>query len=161
MKQAPYPLMEIARIGALFLVGDQLEDVMPADRREYPLRVVNATSVFALGDEVDFDEHNFNELKKTLLRIERIDPRRSPFAALWVRRPEQPTHGEVMVAGSSLPAEGYHIQPLWPEIERAFSGLPTRWDSEGGTTIYYPIRNSDEEIVGVLEVSEQQSLYFI
>ncbi|TLS52690.1 hypothetical protein FE782_08660 [Paenibacillus antri] len=161
MKRSTYSLLEIARIGALFLQGDQLEDVMPPERREYPLRVANSPNPFAVGDEIDFVEDHFNALKRVLLLTERIDPRRSPLTALWIRRPEQPTHGEVMVAGSGLPREGSHIQELWPEILRAFSGLPTRWDREGGTTVYYPIRNSDEDLVGVLEVSDNVPEFFV
>ncbi|QHT61358.1 hypothetical protein GXP70_16270 [Paenibacillus lycopersici] len=153
-------LMEVARIGALFLPGDSLEEVMPPERRAYPLRVQSGNE-FALGDEIDYDEHHFNALKRVLLLTERIEPSRKPSTALWIRRPESPARVEVMVAGRSLPHEGYQIQPAWPELIRAFEGLPTRWDRPFGTTVYYPIRNSDEDIVGVLEVSESTSLFAI
>jgi hypothetical protein len=153
--------MEIARIGALFVSGDVLERVMPPERWEYPLLVAGAQGKFAVSDEVDFDEDNFNTLKRVLLLTERIDPTRKPYTALWIKRPEDPTHCEVMVAGGALPKEGCDIQPLWPEIMRAFSGSPTRWDRDGGVTVYYPIRNSDEDIVGVLEVSEKVPPLFV
>lgn len=161
MKRPSYSLMEIARIGALFVPGDMLEDVMPPERREYPLLVDSSLSRFALGDEVDFVEEHFNALKRVLLLTERIDSSRQPYAALWIRRPEAPSLGEVMVAGGALPSEGSHIQELWPEILRAFSGLPTRWDRGAGQTVYYPIRNSDEEIVGVLELTDNVPPSFI
>lgn len=161
MERIAYPLMEIARIGALFLPGDLLENVMPEDRREYPLLAGGATNEFAVGDEVDFVEDNFNTLKRLLLLTERIDPDRNPYAALWIRRPENPSSGEVMVAGRALPAEGYHIQPLWPEMMRAFGGHPTRWERNVGETVYYPIRNSDEEIAGVLELTANLAPCFI
>ncbi|MDG0792525.1 hypothetical protein OMP38_17830 [Cohnella ginsengisoli] len=156
-----YSLMEIARLGALFLPGDFLEDVMPPERREYPLKVAGTDSQFALGDEVDFVEDHFNALKRVLLLTERIDPLRRPYAALWIRRPENPALGEVMVAGGSLPSEGADIMPLWPEILRAFSGRPTRRDRGGGQTVYFPVRNSDEDIVGVLELTENVPPLFI
>lgn len=161
MESVYYPLMEIARIGALFLPGDMLEHVMPEDRREYPLLAGTFKNEYALGDEVDFVEENFNALKRILLLTERIDPVRETYAVLWIRRPEDTSRGEVMVAGGSLPTEGYIIQPLWPEIMRAFEGHPTRWERNAGETVYYPIRNSDEEIVGVLELTANRSLYFI
>ncbi|MBW5446482.1 hypothetical protein GE107_10455 [Cohnella sp. CFH 77786] len=161
MERIAYPLMEIARIGALFIPGDMLENVMPEERREYPLLAGGATSEFAVGDEVDFVEENFNMLKRLLLLTERIDPERNPYAALWIRRPENPSRGEVMVAGRALPAEGYYIQPLWPEILRAFDGHPTRRQRNAGETAYYPIRNSDEEIVGVLELTANLAPSFI
>lgn len=161
MEHIHYPLMEIARIGALFLPGDMLEHIMPEDRREYPLLVSNPKNEFALGDEVDFEEENFNTLKRLLLLTERIDPVRRTYAALWIRRPENPLRGEVMVAGGSLPAEGFIIQPLWPEIIRAFEGHPTLWKRNAGETVYYPVRNSDEEIVGVLELTENLTPCFI
>lgn len=161
MEHMTYPLMEIARIGALFIPGDMLECVMPEERREYPLIVGETYSEFAVGDEVDFVEENFNALKRMLLLTERIDPARKTYAALWVRRPENPARGEVMVAGGALPAEGYVIQPLWAEILRAFEGQPTRWERNNGETVYYPIRNTDEEIVGVLEMTADLTPCFI
>ncbi|MFK7695141.1 hypothetical protein [Paenibacillus sp. HJGM_3] len=161
MKRLCDPLMEIARIGALFVPGDMFEQVMPPERREYPLIVAGSTSQFAVSDEVDFMEDHFNALKRVLLLTERIDPERRPYAALWIRRPENPSHGEVMVAGRALPSEGCDIQPLWPEILRAFSGLPTRRDRGCGETVYYPIRNSDEEIVGVLEITANVQPLFV
>lgn len=156
-----YSLMEIARLGALFLPGDFLEDVMPPERREYPLRVAGTNSEFALGDEIDFVEDHFNALKRVLLLTERIDPLRRPYSALWIRRPENPALGEVMVAGGALPSEGTHIMTLWPEILRAFSGRPTRYDRKDGQTVYFPVRNSDEEIVGVLELTENVPPLFV
>ncbi|WNQ12413.1 hypothetical protein MJA45_05015 [Paenibacillus aurantius] len=153
--------MEIARLGVLFLPGDMLENVMPPERKEYPLLVAGAKGRFAVTDEIDFVEDNFNALKRVLLLTERIDPQREPYAALWIKRPENPSHGEVMVAGRALPGEGTYIQPLWPEILRAFAGRPTRWDRDGGETVYYPVRNSDEEIVGVLEVTEHLEPLFV
>lgn len=152
--------MEIARIGVLFLPGDMLEEVMPPERRDYPVRIVSKGE-HAHGDEVDFVENHFNALKRVLLLLERIDPARSPNAALWIRRPENPALGEVMVAGGSLPQEGFHIQPLGPMILRAFGGDPTRLDRGDGQTVYYPVRNSDETIVGVLELSESVPVLFI
>jgi len=160
MAKTTYSLMEIARIGVLFLPGDRLEKVMPPERRDYPVRVT-AKHEFAYGDEVDFDEDNFNALKRVLLLLERIDPARRPYSALWIRRPENPALGEVMVAGGKLPKEGHHIQPLWPDILRAFGGQPTRLDRDNGQTVYYPVHNSDESIVGVLEVSEKVPGLFI
>ncbi|MHA6484674.1 hypothetical protein ACX1C1_22525 [Paenibacillus sp. strain BS8-2] len=161
MERMSYSLMEIARIGALFIPGDMLEYVMPEERREYPLIVGETYSEFAVGDEVDFVEENFNGLKRMLLLTERIDPARKTYASLWIRRPENPSRGEVMVAGGALPAEGYVIQPLWPEILRAFEGHPTHWERNAGETVYYPIRNSDEEIVGVLELTANITPTFI
>ncbi|MFD2334326.1 hypothetical protein ACFSR7_34215 [Cohnella sp. GCM10020058] len=161
MKPKSYSLMEIARLGALFLPGDCLEDVMPPERREYPLRVAGTDSEFALGDEIDFVEDHFNALKRVLLLTERIDPLRRPYTALWIRRPENPALGEIMIAGGALPSEGSGIMPLWPEILRAFSGRPTRRDRGAGHTIYYPVRNSDEDIVGVLELTENVPPLFV
>mgnify|MGYP001167488737 CR=1 FL=1 len=155
-----YDLMEIARIGALYIPGDVLEEVMPPERHEYPKLAVKGGK-FALGDEIDFAEGPFNTLKRLLLLTERIDEGRRTATALWIRRPEDPGSVEVMVAGRALPQEGYGILPIWPEIARAFAGRPTRLRRPDGETVYYPIRNSDEEIVGVLEGSEPKEVFFI
>ena len=147
-----YDLIEIARIGVLFLPGDALENVMPPERREYPLLAWTG-SEYGLGDEIDYVEDNFNAVKRTLLLIERIDPRRSAQSAVWIRRPESPDKGEVIVAGGTGPIEGTQIERLRPELERALAGTPTRLWRGWGETVYYPIRNSDEEIVGALEIT--------
>ncbi len=92
---------------------------------------------------------------------ERIDGGRGVAGALRIRRPEDPASVEVMVAGKALPKEGPGILPMWPEIRRAFEGLPTRWDRPSNETVYYPIRNSEEDIAGVLEISEPRKFYFV
>lgn len=147
-----YELMEIARIGSLFLCGDWLEQAMTPERRAY-------TS----GDDIDFEENSFNAVKRTLLLTERIDlSRRDITCCLWVRRPDDPDRAETLIAGRTLPAEGHHIIEMGPELGRAFGGMPTaRFRSPVLETVYYPVRNSDEEIVGVLEVSEYREPFFI
>ncbi|MFC3770197.1 hypothetical protein [Paenibacillus sp. GCM10012303] len=147
-----YELMEIARVGSLFLCGDWLEQVMTPERRSY-----------VSGDDIDFDEDSFNALKRTLLLTERIDrSRRDVTCCLWVRRPDHPSRAETLIGGRSLPVEGHHIIEMGPELCRAFAGMPTsRIRSGGEETVYYPVRNSEEEIVGVLEVSVYDEPYFI
>jgi hypothetical protein len=143
-------LMDIAYIGSLFLEGDDLEDVMVPHRR-----------VYTNGDDIDFDEERFNRLKITLLRIERIAPIFNVLTALWVKRPDNDQLCEILVAGRGLPPEGANIIKVWEEIDRAFSGIPTRKLRLSNETIYYPIRNSDNELVGVLEVSAASETYFV
>jgi hypothetical protein len=145
-----YELMEIARIGVLYLNGDLIEEAMTPERRAY-------TST----DDIDFEEVSYNALKRTLLLTERIDTTRNIIAVLWVRRPDQPHKGEVLVAGKSLPEEGYDVVELNPAMNRALSGLPTRRVRKNGETVYYPVRDSDEDIVGMLEVSELRATFFI
>ncbi|WP_127584597.1 hypothetical protein [Paenibacillus koleovorans] len=147
-----YELMEIARIGTLFLCGDWVEQAMTPERRAY-------TS----GDDIDFEEHSYNALKRILLLTERIDrSRKEVSCCVWVLRPDKPNYGEPLLAGRTLPAEGHSIIPLGPELARAFAGTPTtRFRPAGEETVYYPLRNSDEDIVAVLEVSEYRDPYFI
>lgn len=145
-----YELMEIARIGVLFLRGDELEDVMPLERRSYDN-----------GDEIDYHEVPFNSLKRVLLLIERIDPTQELVTALWTVRPDNLSAGEVLVAGGGLPSEGPEIVELNPDIRRAFAGVPTYSARKPGGTVYYPLHNSDYEIVGVLEVSARKQAFFI
>lgn len=143
-------LMDIAYIAALYIEGDDLEEVMEPHRRVYPN-----------GDEIDFDEERFNRLKIALLRAERISPERQVLAVLWVRRPDDESKCEVMVAGRGLPPEGPGILQVWPEIARAFGGMPTRKLRTAGETVYYPIRNSNHELVGALELSAAGATYFV
>lgn len=145
-----YELIDIARIGALFLVGDQLEEVMPLRSRQY-----------TDTDDIDYVDDYFNELKRVLLLTERIDPSKDVLTALWVLRTDREDACEVMIAGKRLPREGFMIHDIWPELKRAFSGLPTRRVNNELETVYFPVRNSLDRIVGVLEVSEAKMSFFI
>ncbi len=127
----------VARIGLLFLDGDSLEDVL-LDKYGHP----------------DYDFDKFNNCKITVMRIEKINPTLSLTAVLWQRRPDDPCFAVPVVAGNALPREGYGISPIPAPMERAFSGdfgpvLAREGDS---VSRYYPVKNSDAEIVGVLEL---------
>lgn len=127
----------IARIGQLFLDGDDLQWVL-LDRM----------------DHTDYDFDRFNRLKRTLLLIERIAPERDLAAILWQAYSTNPQVGAPLVAGSSLPLEGCKRQQLGPQLRRAMEQGESGWKEHPGgeRSFYCPVYNSNGEITGALEL---------
>ncbi len=143
---------EVARIGLLFMDGDALERV----QRE---------RVSVDQDDIDYDYAAFNSLKATLLRIERIRPELRLFAALWQLRSDNPGVVAAVVCGSKhscgagpilwppAAAPYWVAQPAHPDMIRAFAtGEPVQRLWPGGASWYFPVRNTDYETVGLLEL---------
>lgn len=137
---------DIARIALLFLDGDAFENVIPERWRE-----------FKNFDDLDYNEQEFNQLKVALMKTEQL--RRGIAAVLWRRRPDDASKGEIVVAAStsSTWAPGRGIIPLPARLIRCFEkgDWVTIFHRKKGTRSYYaPLRNSDDEIVGALELYE-------
>lgn len=126
----------VAQVALLLLDGDRLENVL-LDRYGHP----------------DYDFENFNELKKALMKTERVNPSLDLTAMLWQLRPDNPDVALPVVCGGALPAEGWQSCRLNDAQRRAFTGgeIASR-TLNGCSSRYYPVRNSNYEIVGVLEL---------
>ncbi|MDR1061281.1 MAG: hypothetical protein LBL83_08775 [Clostridiales bacterium] len=131
------PLERVADIALLFLDGDCLESVL-IDR---------------LG-HTDYDFGKFNCLKRALAQIEKIEESLGLAAILWQAYPTNDRVGAPLVAGSSLPLEGCKRQFLPPEIRAAIRDGARSVSERGGgiVSLYCPVRNSQHEIVGALEL---------
>ena len=128
----------IAEVGLMFLDGDVFETVL-LDRYGH----------------VDYDFDKFNHCKRVLMKIERINPDAKLHAYLWQKRAANAEIVEPLVVGSLIPAEGMHTSPLDAAKAKAFGGEvgATAVKASGHTAHYYPVKNSDAEIVGVLELT--------
>ena len=129
----------IAAIGLMFLDGDCVEEIL-LDKYGH----------------VDYDFDKFNHCKKVLMKIERINPELGIHAYLWQKRPDNAGLRVPIVAASTVPFEGSHnMSPIGKETEAAFGGtfgtIATK--ANGTQAHYYPVKNSDAEIVGILELS--------
>ena len=127
----------IARIGLMFVDGDSFENVL-IDR---------------IG-HVDYDFDAFNRCKIPLMKIEKINPDLKITAAMWQYRADNHEYALPLVAGQALPFEGWARALVNPEMRRAFGGEfgPVKTRSAACNSHYYPIKNSNAEIVGVLEL---------
>ncbi len=146
-KDLTIPLEEVARIGLLFLDGDAFEKVLPEKCLTYHG-----------GDDLDYNEEEFNQLKITLMKIERI--RAGVAAVLWRRRPDAPENGEVLVAASTINWTPINrVGPLPKQMVRCLEeGKPTRLKHKDGShSLFSPLLNSDAEVVGVFELHEKAS----
>lgn len=127
----------IAHIGLIYLDGDSLESIL----------------LDAYG-HVDYDFDNFNACKISLMHMQRINPSLGLIAILWQAKPDNPAMAAPLVASGSLPLEGHGISPVSAELSQAFKGqwAVVRPRKQGGSSHYYPVKNSDGEIVGALEL---------
>jgi len=130
----------VAKIGLMFLNGDALEDVV---RDKY-------------NDFLNYMFDNFNECRKVVLKIERMNPNLGLCAILWQKRADN--SGQVMpvVVGKSLPLEGWQTGAISPALQQAYDGAFGVVCDRGNGMVshYYPALNSDCDIVGVLELLE-------
>ena len=129
----------VARIGLMFLDGDELEKAV----------------IDGVG-QVDYDFQYFNRVKKIVMKIEKINPSLKLTAVVWQKKPENDALMMPMVAGSQLPREGHSFAVINKTAGSAFDGVfGGLFDRGDGTrSRYYPVRNSDHEIIAVLELLE-------
>ena len=129
----------IAKVGLMFLDGDIFETVL-LDRYGH----------------VDYDFDKFNHCKRVLMKIERINPEAKLHAYLWQKRAANLEIVEPLVVGSLIPAEGMSTSPIGEAKTKAYNGEfgVTAVKASGHTAHYYPVKNSDAEIVGVLELTK-------
>jgi hypothetical protein len=126
----------VARIGLLYLDGDKLEKVL--------LDKYGPT---------DYDFDLFNDLKKSVMKMEKINPVLNLSAVLWILHPNNEELGYPMVAGNALPFEGWMINKANKALKDMFTSgnKQVLKRSEVCSSHYFPIKNSDAEIVGALE----------
>ena len=173
-KQVQQRLAEVARIGALFLEGeDVLNALMPEAR------------AWTLADDINFDPAVAVPLKKTLLRIEKIETQFPVYAIVWRRRPDDAARVEIVLAGrmnSSFDQGKGKCPPMFPALKRVFDkGQPaavaqSNESFEANSSFRYghvwivgndsllraskriishfePIRDSREQVVAALEIT--------
>lgn len=130
----------VARIGLMFLDGDLLGNVLK--------------DKFSLDyDDVDYNYEQFTSLKIVLLKIEKINPDLSLIAVLWERRPDNDRLVVPIIVGSQMPGEGGGICEAGAEMLQSFdTGERTVKKRDGFASYYYPVRDSDSDIAGVLEL---------
>jgi len=126
----------VARIGLMFLDGDALEKAV----------------IDGVG-QVDYEFEYFNQVKAVVSKIEKIAPGLGLTAVVWQIKPENNRLMSPMVAGNSLPREGHAYAEINEKARAAFDGSFGEVLVRGGVSShYYPIRNSDCDIIGALEL---------
>lgn len=135
----------IARIGLMYLDGDKFETVL--------------TDKFCTDyDDVNYNHEYFNELKIALLKAQRINPDFAIAAFLWQLRLDNANMVVPVISGDELPDVPWErywtIQAVNEKMEIVFNtGVSQYFARENDyCSYYYALRNSDEEIVGVLEL---------
>lgn len=131
--------MTISDIALLFIEGDFLENVL-LDKCGH----------------TDYDFEKFTALKRVLTSVENIEPCLDISAVLWQPHVINKYVGAPLVAGNSLPHEGCKRRRLSKEIQETMEQdkcLTKHWE-DGTVSLYRAVKNSSDEIVGVLELIE-------
>ena len=126
----------VAETGLIFLNGDLLETVL----------------IDKVG-QMDYIFDEFNELKRVVMKIERINPELELTCILWKPTYENDEVAEPLVCGNQHPTEGWGYSPMNCAMKKAYKGESAVLTRENGpTSNYFPIYNSDHEIVGFMEL---------
>jgi hypothetical protein len=127
----------VAEVGNIFLNGDFLEEV----------------SIDPSNHQVDYDFAKFNELKKTVMKLERLNPALDLTCILWKTRADNADIAEPLICGKALPNEGWANAVVNAEMRSALNGTPAvHTRANGSVSNYYPVYNSDHEIIGFMEL---------
>ena len=147
-------ICEIARIGLMFLDGDKLEEVL---KDRYSTE----------QDDINYNSDIFNLMKITLMKIEKIYPELGLGTVLWQLRPDNSDMVVPVVIGSELrhgaeivapfpPVAPWEIQQVNKWMKAVFAdgnASKVKWD-DGTTSYYFAVRNSEDDITGVLELQK-------
>ena len=126
----------VAEIGLIFLNGDLMETVL----------------IDKVG-QMDYVFNEFNELKRTVMKIERLNPGLGLTCILWKPTYENDEVAEPIVCGNQLPTEGWGYSPMNCAMKKAYNGEYSIFERENGpTSNYFPVYNSAHEIVGFMEL---------
>lgn len=132
----------VARIGLMYIDGDKFENVL--------------LDKFSMDyDDVNYNHEDFKELKIAILNLEEINPDLNIATILWQLRPDNRNMIVPVINGSAFPedGQGWDIVPVNPEMKMLFkTGCPQVKKRDNCTSHYYPLKNSDAEIVGILEL---------
>jgi hypothetical protein len=141
-------LRRLARAGEVFIDGEACKAILP-------------NPALSGGDDYCVEEKNFIPVKQTLFRLKRLEPGDSS-AQTWRRFRFKDKDGSekdaavVVVPIDAHPKEVKGVHPVSPAMEEAFAGrLGVEEQEFRGMpilSVYAPIRDSFEDVVGVVEV---------
>ena len=134
--RAQLDITGVAEIGLLFLNGDLMETVL----------------IDKVG-QMDYVFDEFNELKRVVMKIERLNPELKLTCILWKPTYENDEIAEPLVCGNQHPTEGWGYSPMNDAMKQAYKGENSVFArANGPVSNYFPIYNSDHEIVGFMEL---------
>jgi len=134
-------IAEIARIGALFIDGDYVEAIFASGAE------------WTSGDDINFAHAPYIDVKRTVLRIERIGPFRC-FATVVRLRTDDRAKAEAVVCGmrNVLGIKPVTMTPAMRRCVRDGEVTTERIARSGQVRAYAPICSSDGDPVGFLMV---------
>jgi len=150
-------LLELGRIAAALVDGDEATRVL-AERSLRYIKDPNPKFRFMTGDYLDVDHATFLRVKKLLLRVQRLVDFRTG-TALWLAYEDMPDKLVMALQNGSLNRYygfGAMTTDMRPEMSECLEkGEVTLApdDEKRPVTVLAPVRNSLQEVVGLVEIS--------
>lgn len=159
-QQVERQLDEVARIASVMVDGDLAKRIMTPRAAEWLLKKHPKDPWFG-ADNFDVEHEPYIRTKKTLIRLARL----APFPCdvnLWMPVPADPPRIQVLIRNVNEMSQfwqwGEMHQPLEPEMRKALASgervLVKR--RPGWISVLAPVRDSMDDIVGLVEVVTQQ-----
>jgi hypothetical protein len=139
-------LLEQARVSLAVIEGEVARDCLLPGAR-----------VAGSEDDLGYDIELCNRLRRGLLLAERLSDL-EVTATVWRVPPDRPEAADILLAGSGYSGQfsGWGKLQITPpeEMRRAFAGEATwAWSEDGDwCSVFAPLRDSLDDIVGVLEL---------
>lgn len=154
-------LDEAARVASVMVDGDQCRRIVTGRAWEYMFRK-DSRDPYLYSDNYDVNDHEFQSVKKTLIRIGRLVPFPAD-ANLWLPVPGHPDKIHVTIRNA------HELSQFWP-WGALFQDMPTPMKTvletgrrvtvsqkPGWVSVLAPVYDSLGDIVGLVEVAAQRS----
>ncbi len=149
-------LDDVARIATVMVDGDLCRRIVTPRALEFMNRK-DPRDQWADADNYDVNDEAFNATKKTLIRLSRIVD--YPVDVnLWMPLEGQPPRIQVVIRNRHEMSQfwewGQLYQPMFPEMQTVLStGRRVTVERKPGfVSVLAPVRNSLDEIVGLVEI---------
>lgn len=152
-------LAEVAKVASAMVDGDVCERIL-TPRAIAHLMKVHPRDQWAAADNYDVNHEAYILIKKTLIRLGRLGPPRTDVN-LWMPVPGDASRVHILIRNANEISQfwkwGDLHQPTSDEMRRVLTtGKPeTVTRNPGFVSVLAPVRNSLDEIVGLVEVVTQ------
>ncbi|MGJ5813971.1 hypothetical protein [Paludibaculum fermentans] len=155
-------LDSVARTATVMVDGDLCLRIQTDRSRGFMMKT-DPRDPYLASDNYDVDHEAFTRTKKTLMRLGRLCPTACDVN-LWLPLDAGRTRVQVMIRNvhemSSFWKWGDLHQPMPPQMKRVLdSGERVTVTGPGGkVSVLAPVRNSLDDVVGIIEVVAQQKV---
>ncbi len=153
-------LDEVARIATVMVDGDVCQRIVTPRALEYMFKD-DPRDHYLAGDNYDVNDQAFIGVKKTLIRLSRLAPVDCDVN-LWMPIEGHPDKIHIVIRNAHEMSQfwtwGALYQDMFPQMKQVLDTGQrlTVTDKPGWVSVLAPVRNSLNDIVGLVEVAGQE-----